>query len=117
MHSVFPVSVVALAVLAGASVASAQTTTIIERPAVVELSPTERTVIRRHVLRERVVVQRPSVELRVGAPVPSSVELYEFPEEVYVDVPEVRRYRYVQFEDEIALVDPETSEIIEIIRD
>jgi hypothetical protein len=106
--------------LAAAPVASAQTTTIIERPArgYVELSPAQRTIIQRRVVRERrVVAPPPQLELRVGAPIPQAVELYPLPDDVYVEVPSVKRYRYFQVHDQVVLVDPDTSEIVEIIRD
>jgi hypothetical protein len=120
MKSILRVSAATVALLAMGPLASAQTTTIIERPAAgyVELSPEQRTIIQRRVVRERrVVAPPPQLELRVGAPIPQTVELYPLPEEVYVEVPTVKRYRYFQVHNEVVLVDPETSEIVEIIRD
>jgi len=96
--------------------AFAQNTVIVQRPATIELSPDQRTVIQRHVVRERTVHLPPRVELRVGAPVPVGVEVYSFPEEVHVEVPVLKRYRYVHINNEIVLVDPDTSEIVEILR-
>lgn len=118
MKNVLRVSTAAIALIAAVPLASAQTT-IIERPAAgyVELSPSQRTVIYRHVVRERPVAVAPQVELRVGAPVPAAVELQTFPDEVYVEVPTLRRYRYFHVHDQVVLVDPQTSEIVEIIRD
>ena len=120
MNSLLRASAVAIAILATVPLASAQTTTIIERPArgYVELSPEQRTIIQRRVVRERrVVAPAPQLELRVGAPIPQTVELYPLPEEVYVEVPTVKRYRYFQVHNQVVLVDPDTSEIVEIIRD
>jgi hypothetical protein len=120
MNSLLRTSAAAIVLVASAPIASAQTTTIIERPAhgYVELSPAQRTVIRRQVVRERrVVAPPPQVELRVGAPIPQAVELYALPDDVYVEVPSVKRYRYFQVHDQVVLVDPDTSEIVEIIRD
>jgi hypothetical protein len=120
MKSVLRVSAAAIALIATVPLATAQTTTIIERPAggYVELSPAQRTIIQRRVVRERrVVAPPPQLELRVGAPIPRAVELYPLPEELYVEVPSVKRYRYFQVHDQVVLVDPETSEIVEIIRD
>jgi hypothetical protein len=59
----------------------------------------------------------PQVELRVGVPIPRAVELYPFPDEVYVEVPALRRYRYLYINNQVVLVDPATSEIVEIIRE
>jgi hypothetical protein len=117
MKSILRVSVAAIALIAVVPFASAQTT-VIERvePRVVELSPAQRTVIYRHV-RARPVAVAPQVELRVGAPVPTAVELQAFPDEVYVEVPTLRRYRYFNVHNQVVLVDPATSEIVEIIRE
>ena len=117
MKSMLRVSAAAIALFVAVPFASAQTT-IIQRsePGVVELSPAQRTVIYRHV-RERPVAVVPQVELRVGAPVPAAVELQAFPDEVYVEVPTLRRYRYFHVHNQVVLVDPATSEIVEIIRE
>ena len=118
MNRIVRVSATAIALIAAAPLAAAQTT-IIERRApatFVELSPAQRTVIYRHIIREPVAVV-PEVELRIGAPIPEAVELYAMPEQVYVEVPALRRYRYFQVHDQVVLVDPQTSEIVEIIRD
>jgi hypothetical protein len=121
----------ALLVLAGAAAANAQTTIIerdgpvvIERgsPSVVtrervELSPAQRTTIFRTVTRERVRAAPPAgVEVRLGARVPRSVELYDMPTTVVEEVPTIGRYRYMVVNNEVVLVDPATSEVIEIIR-
>lgn len=118
MKSFLRVSAAAIALVAAVPLATAQTT-IIERPAIgiVELSPAQRTVIYRNVVRERPVAVVPQVELHIGAPVPAAVELQPFPDEVYVEVPSLRRYRYFQVHNQVVLVDPATSEIVEIIRD
>src|SRR5262249_42198606 len=102
------------------SAASAQTT-VIERegpPVVsrerVEFTPAQRTTIYRTVTRERVAPQ--AVDVRVGSRVPRTVELREIPSAVVEEVPAVRRYRYMVVNNEVVLVDPATSEVIEIIR-
>jgi len=121
---------VAAAVLAAAGPVSAQTT-IIERdgPAVIErdapvvvtrervvLTPAQRTTIYRTVTRERVTVPPETVDVRVGARLPRTVELGEIPASVIEEVPAVRRYRYMVVNNEVLLVDPATSEVIEVIR-
>ena len=117
-----PRAVTALLVVAGATVASAQTT-VIERsdPAVVtreriELTPAQRTTIYRTVTRERTRAVPQAFDVRPGVRVPSTVELSEIPTTVVQDVPTVRRYRYMVINNEVVLVDPATSEVIEIIR-
>ena len=112
----------AIFVAASATIAAAQTT-VIERtvPSVitrerVELSPAQRTTIYRSVTRERVRSAPGGVDVRLGARVPEAVELEEIPSAVVADVPTVRRYRYMVINNEVVLVDPATSEIVEIIR-
>jgi hypothetical protein len=120
----------AILALVGATAASAQTT-IIERdsPAViardspaivtrerVELTPAQRTTIYRTVTRERRRVAPADVDVRVGARVPRNAELVEIPPAVVEEVPAVRRYRTMVVNNEVVLVDPATSEVVEIIR-
>jgi hypothetical protein len=110
------------AVLSVPAAAFAQTTTITtttrtERGPVV-LTPDQRTTVYRRVVRERAVTPRGEViEYRVGTRVPRGVELRTFDDEVYVDAPELRRYRYMHVNDQLVLVDPETSEVVEVIAD
>jgi hypothetical protein len=112
----------AIVVLAGAAAANAQTTIIERAPSVVtrervELSPAQRTIIYRSATHGRVrTAQPPDVEVRLGARVPRSVELYEMPTTIVEEVPTIRRYRYMVVNDEVVLVDPATSEVVEVIR-
>ena len=101
-------------------------TTVIERssPSVitreqVELTPAQRTTIYRTVTGERVRTRTPptaTVDVRLGARVPQAVELHEIPAPVVTEIPSVRRYRYMVVNNEVVLVDPATSEVVEIIR-
>lgn len=53
----------------------------------------------------------------VGDPVPDTVEIETFPEEVYREVPTVRSYRYIRGERGIYLVDPQRRVIIDDLDD
>jgi hypothetical protein len=117
MKHMTPLFGVALALLAGTAAASAQTTTtIIERSAPIVLTPEQRTVIYQTVTRGGPRVA-PQVEAQVvtGARIPSAVELSALPEEVIVEVPAVKRYKYVYVQNQVVLVDPDTSEVVEVI--
>ncbi len=111
--------VIPLALLGTATAASAQsttTTTTIERRAVpLRLTPQQRTVIYRTVTRERRVVPPSDVEIRAGAAVPPTVVLAPLPESLYVQIPEVTPYKYFYVNNQLVLVDPRTSEVIDII--
>ena len=96
-----------------------QTETIVTTQAPLVLSPAERQVVYRNVVRERVVQQAPAtvgaapvVEYRVGARVPTGVTLYDVPQTVVTEVPAVSRYRYMVVNNRAWLVDPATSEIV-----
>ena len=117
MNHITRLAGVALALLAGATAVSAQTTTtIIERRGPIVLTPEQRTVIYQTVTRSEPRVA-PQVEAQVitGARIPSSVELAPLPNEVVVEVPAVKRYKYVYVQNQVVLVDPETSEVVEVI--
>jgi hypothetical protein len=112
----------AFAVAAGAAQAQTtvittpvQTETVVTRPAPLVLSPTQRQVVYRTIVRERPAVTvgaPPAVEYRVGARVPAGVTLYEVPQEVVTEVPAVRSYRYMVVNNRAWLVDPATSEVV-----
>ena len=108
-------------VLAGASAASAQTTVITREPVEsrtvvttepLQLTPVQRRTIYRTIVRERVAPAQPTIEYRVGARVPDSVQLYAVPQEVAVEVPAIRSYKYMVVNNRVVLVDPATSEVV-----
>lgn len=55
------------------------------------------------------------IELRQGEVLPEDVSLLEVPDTIITEVPELRTYRYVVVGDEIALVEPGTRRVIEVI--
>jgi hypothetical protein len=111
------------AVLSFPAVALAQTTTITtttrtERGPLV-LTPDQRTTVYKRVVRERDVAPRARgtevIEYRVGTRVPREVELRTFDDETYAETPDLRRFRYVRVNNQLVLVDPDTSEVVEVI--
>ncbi len=118
--------VAAAALLAGTAAASAQTTVITREPVesrtvitrqAVQLTPVQRETIYRTIVRERVVPAPPTVTYEVGARLPDTVELYDIPEAVAVEVPAVRPYKYIYVNGRVVLVDPATSEVVAEIAD
>lgn len=117
-------------ILSVPAAALAQTTTTIttttrtERGPLV-LTPDQRTTVYRRVVRERDYAPRYAprargtevIEYRVGTRIPREVELRSFDDDVYVEAPELRRYRYVYVNNQVVLVDPETSEVVEVLDD
>ncbi len=113
----------ALALLAGAGAANAQTTVITREPAQSEtvviteqplaLTPVQRQTIYRTIVQEPVVqAPPPTVEYRVGTRVPPSARLYTVPQSVVTEVPAVRTYKYMVVNHRVVLVDPATSEVV-----
>lgn len=101
--------------------ASAQTTVITREPVQtqtvvttqpLQLTPVQRQRIYTTVTRERVAPATATVQYQVGMRVPESTQLYTLPEDVVVDVPTVRSYRYMTVNNRVWLVDPATSEIV-----
>jgi Protein of unknown function (DUF1236) len=77
-----------------------------------QLTPAQRTVIYRHIVRERAAPPPPVVSYRVGTRVPDAVALEPLPDTVMTEVPEVRSYRYVVGGNRVLLVDPTTSVVV-----
>lgn len=113
-------------VLAGASVAQAQTTVITREPVEtgtvvttvpLQLTPAQRHRIYRSVVRERAAAPQAVVEYRVGTRIPPDVVLYPLPRRVAVDVPAIEPYKYMIVNDRLLLVDPATSEVVAELAD
>ena len=109
------------ALLASASAAGAQTTVITREPVEsrtvvrtepLQLTPVQRQTIYRTIVRERVAPAQPTVEYRVGARIPESVQLYTLPPEVAVEVPTIKAYKYMVVNNRVVLIDPATSEVV-----
>ncbi|WP_137043555.1 DUF1236 domain-containing protein [Pseudolabrys sp. FHR47] len=112
----------AAVLLAGAGMASAQTTVITTQPATsgavvstterLELTPVQRQTIYRTIVRERVAPAQATVEYRVGTRIPQSTTLYAVPQEVAVEVPAIQSYKYMVVNNRVLLVDPATSQVV-----
>lgn len=86
----------------------------------VKFSDQERAAIRQHARTSREGMTTGSsstarTRMRIGDRVPDTVEIHEFPETVYREVPTVREYRYIDLENRSYLVDPRQRTIIEEI--
>jgi len=112
---------IAAALLAGAGTANAQTTVITREPVQtqtivtqqpIELTPVQRQTIYRTIVRQPVQEVQPTVEYRVGTRVPRDARLYALPQQVGVDVPAIRSYKYRMVNDRVVLVDPATGEVV-----
>jgi hypothetical protein len=76
----------------------------------------ERRVEIREVLMERPVCRyEQRLDFSIGIPLPKSVQICEFPEELVTDIPEIRSYRYVVRDDRVLIVDPDEYRVVDII--
>jgi hypothetical protein len=72
-------------------------------------------IVRQHAQREKMPEVQTGTSVTVGAVVPDEVELWSLPQDTVTEVPSVTRYRFFRTGNTIAVVDPETRKIIQII--
>ena len=132
----------AVALLANADAAAAQstvtTTKTVTTKKTVRLTPSQRTVMYRRVAQHprpvgsdrEVLVQKQTEDWAIGSRVPESADLYDVPAPLAAEAPLVdeappvdevppaptRPYKYMVVNDQVLVVDPDTSEVVEIIR-
>lgn len=82
--------------------------------AILSLTPPQRTLIVERIPRNH-VARGVSIDLALGAELPSSVELYEFPDAILVEVPSLKPYRYVVLERRVAVIDPSNRAVVEVL--
>jgi uncharacterized protein DUF1236 len=83
----------------------------------VQLSEQQRTNVHQTILKESNVnrVNQVNVSINVGTKVPRSIHLVALPAAVISLVPQYRSYQYFVANDQICIVDPNSSEIVEVI--
>jgi hypothetical protein len=113
-------SAIALALLAGVGVTAAQTVTTDTR---LQLSQPQKEKIIRGISAgstpDRARETPPpgvTVDLKVGASMPQNIELLDLPSATIAEIPAIGRYKYAKFGEEIAIVDPGSRQIVEILR-
>ena len=98
-----------------ASAALAQTGGTPVESAPVPLAPDKQATVRQHAQREKMPEAKADVPVTVGAVVPDEVELWSLPQDSVTEVPSVTRYKFFRVGNTIAVVDPETRKIIQLI--
>jgi hypothetical protein len=78
----------------------------------ISFAPEQRTVIREHVVRERVPRATIRERVTVGARLPADVELRTVPS---TWGPTVSNYRYVYHDDRVVFVEPSSREVVHIL--
>jgi hypothetical protein len=104
-----------LAAMLVASAAAAQTGgTPVQTPPV-PLSPEKQAVIKQHVQREKPPEAQTGGAISVGMTVPEGVELWSLPQDSVTEVPATTSYQFLRVGQTIAVVDPESRKVIQII--
>ena len=105
-----------IAALALASPAFAQTTTVTTTApsagATLTIVPEQRTRIKQYVVEKKVKPVTVRERVTVGATLPTEVELEAVPGDWG---PDLGRYRYVYYGDDVVLVEPSSRRVVQII--
>lgn len=82
---------------------------------VAPMSNEQRQRIRAFVVEQRVPPVTISTSLAVGTTIPAEVELHPVPPALSADIPSIRTYRYVYWNDRVVLVEPSSRRVVQII--
>jgi hypothetical protein len=85
-----------------------------ERP--LPLSPEKQDLIRQQAKRPDLPTTTLAEPVRLDMVIPSDVELLALPQDVVSEVPSTTRYRYLKAGDVLAIVDPETRKVLQVIK-
>ena len=109
-------STVAVLALTAPAFAQSSTTVTTSAPSAssttVTVAPEQRTKIKQYVTEKKVKPITVKEKVTVGATLPADVELQSVPSDWG---PELGRYRYVYSGDDIALVEPSSRKVIQVI--
>jgi len=100
--------------LLGTSAAAQTGGAPVETPPV-PLSPEKQATVKQHVQRERPPEAQTGGPVAVGMTVPESVELWSLPQDSVTEVPATTSYKFLLTGKTIAVVDPESRKVIQII--
>jgi hypothetical protein len=111
-------------ILAGVGPANAQTNETAGTTGVVnlngipeklELTPAQRSAIYDAVRKDKSKVAPSRFSTAVGAEVPAMIELYMLPDDILVQNPAAKFYKYTVVQDRVVLVDPTNMRIVAVI--
>src|SRR5271166_1058109 len=91
-------------------------TQAMEGPPRINLTEAQQRMLFEAVRREGVPEAPMQAELADGATVPVDVTLEPVPQAVVVQIPMIERYRLFVANDEVVLVDPDTREVVDVVR-
>jgi len=80
-----------------------------------ELTPAQRSAIYDAVRKDKSKVAPSRFSTDVGAEVPAMIELYVLPDDILVQNPTTKFYKYTMVQDRVVLVDPTNMRIVAVI--
>ena len=109
---------VGLVALAAASPSLGQSTTGTggEAPSEVALPPEKQSLIREQAKRSDLPIAKLDEPVRVGMVVPQETELLVLPQDAGTEVPTTTTYKYLLSGEVIAVVEPESRRVIQLIK-
>ncbi len=82
-----------------------------------QLDDGQKQAILQAVNREKSRVRQPGgFDVKVGGPVPPSIELYSLPDNALIEVPVTKLYKYTMVHDQVVLVDPIRMRIVDVLK-
>ncbi len=105
-----------LTALLGTSAAAQTSGTPVETPPV-PLSPEKQATVKQHVQREKPPEAQTGGPVTIGMVVPENVELWGLPQDSVTEVPATTSYKFLLTGKTIAVIDPESRKVIQIIPD
>jgi hypothetical protein len=81
----------------------------------VPLPPDKQTIVREHARRDKMPEANVDGPVTIGATIPEAVELWGLPEDSVSEVPAVTSYKFLLTGKTIAVVDPDSRKVIQII--
>lgn len=82
---------------------------------VLTIEPAHRTVIHQYIVKQHIRPVRVKETIALGATLPEDVELQPVPDEWTTEVPEVRDYRYFDWNGKVVFVEPKTRRVVQIV--
>jgi Protein of unknown function (DUF1236) len=107
---------VTFALALSAAPACGQTAPKTVEPSQMPLAADKHSVVREHIRRAKVPEAKADAPVIVGTTVPDDVELWGLPQDSVTEVPTVTSYKFFHVGRTIAVVDPESRKVVQILR-
>jgi hypothetical protein len=102
--------------LGWAVAAAAQTTGVPVETRPVPLPAEKQAIVKEHIKRNKVPTTNIDAPVTVGMTVPETVELFALPQDTVTELPTLTSYKFLITGNAIAVVDPDSRKVIQIIQ-